>query len=99
MSGSSPGMTEEGHRFRSAPGEAKLPHPIPSPAVRHLALAPRARVLELPRPEAALRLARLALGGRVAAMAVARVIARVARAHHGVAEIAALDRTGGHLAL
>src|SRR5215470_5032890 len=53
---------------------------------------PHRRILERAGPDAALGVARLALGRRIAAAAVLRVVDGVARAHHDLAEIAAVDR-------
>src|SRR5262245_4070866 len=64
----------------------------------HLAAPPCLRLLERAGPDPAFGGARLALGVRIAAAAVARVVERMAGAHHGVAEIASVRRASRDLA-
>src|SRR5215470_8568969 len=63
---------------------------------------PHRRILERAGPDAALGVARLALGRRIAAAAVLRVVDGVARAHHDLGDVAAvavvIDRGAADLA-
>src|SRR5688572_13013407 len=89
-----------GRRVALVPEHGDRPT-VPTGAATYLPLplAPALRLLERAGPDAALRRARLALGISIVSAAVARVVARVARPHHRVAEIAAHDLAGCDVAV
>src|ERR1044072_2261943 len=68
------------------------------PSLPHLLLPPNLRLLERAGPDAAFGRAGVALGGGVAPLAVARIVTRIARAHHCLAEIVSLGLAGRDVA-
>src|SRR5687768_41400 len=66
---------------------------------RCILLPPDGRRLESAGPQPAPRGARLLLHGSIAAAAMARIVERMAAAHHGFAEVNAVDRAGGDVAV